>query len=136
MDKLIQGNAVFELRWRNNTSILGRIRGSRLLGRAEIPWKSVFESPDMKLEKWIVRGKGTVNVQPSSNVSEESTAMMWHGKKVSVYAFIASKKAIFEDPFLVLLDWNSLDADRCDWKQHKNSTEQQRNLSKLQPHLE
>ncbi|KAM7513629.1 hypothetical protein LguiA_003212 [Lonicera macranthoides] len=54
VDKLMQGNVVFELRWRNTVSILGRIGGSQLLGRAEVPWKSVFESPNMELEKWVV----------------------------------------------------------------------------------
>lgn len=52
---LMQGTVVFELRWRNIVPVFGRIgRKSQLLGRAEIPWKSVFESSTMKIERWVV----------------------------------------------------------------------------------
>lgn len=34
--------------------MLGKIGGSQLLGRAEIPWKTVLESPDMEMEKWVM----------------------------------------------------------------------------------
>ncbi|KAL5556334.1 hypothetical protein UlMin_038570 [Ulmus minor] len=44
---------VLELRWRNTVPILGKIGGSKLLGRAEIPWKEVLESPNMVLDKWV-----------------------------------------------------------------------------------
>ncbi|KAF5458144.1 hypothetical protein F2P56_022199 [Juglans regia] len=56
MDNLKQENVVFELRWRSNkVPVLGRniIGGSKLLGRAEIPWKEVYESPNMEMEKWV-----------------------------------------------------------------------------------
>ncbi|KAG7983169.1 hypothetical protein I3843_04G091300 [Carya illinoinensis] len=55
MDNLKQENVIFELRWRNKVPVLGRniIGGSKLLGRAEIPWKKVYESPNMEMEKWI-----------------------------------------------------------------------------------
>lgn len=43
---------VFELRWRSYT-FLGGKRKSKVLGRAEIPWRRVFESPDMEMESWI-----------------------------------------------------------------------------------
>lgn len=33
--------------------VFGRIGGSQLLGRAEIPWKEVLESPNMELDKWV-----------------------------------------------------------------------------------
>ena len=33
--------------------VLGKIGGSQLLGRADIPWKQVFESPNMEIENWI-----------------------------------------------------------------------------------
>lgn len=53
MDNLKQENVVFELRWRSKVPLLGRIGGSQLLGRAEIPWKEVCESPNMEIEKWV-----------------------------------------------------------------------------------
>ncbi|KAK4584023.1 hypothetical protein RGQ29_021954 [Quercus rubra] len=53
MDNLKQENVVFELRWRNKVPVLGKIGRSQLLGRAEIPWKQVFESPNMEIEKWV-----------------------------------------------------------------------------------
>ncbi|KAL4645363.1 hypothetical protein ACB092_02G230100 [Castanea dentata] len=53
MDNLKQENVVFELRWRNKAPVLGKIGGSKLLGRAEIPWNQVFESPNMEIEKWV-----------------------------------------------------------------------------------
>ncbi|PSS36698.1 Rabphilin-1 like [Actinidia chinensis var. chinensis] len=54
MHKLLQGTVVFELRQRTTGQILGKFRGSCLLGRAEIPWKSVFE--ETGIEKWVVMG--------------------------------------------------------------------------------
>ncbi|XP_042495081.1 uncharacterized protein LOC122074320 [Macadamia integrifolia] len=53
LDQLKQQSVVFELRWRNNSPILGRIVGSKLLGRAEIPWKDVLESSNMAIQKWV-----------------------------------------------------------------------------------
>ncbi|XP_057500878.1 uncharacterized protein LOC130784908 [Actinidia eriantha] len=54
MHKLMQGTIVFELRQRTTGQILGKIRGSNLLGRAEIPWKSV--SLETGIEQWVVMG--------------------------------------------------------------------------------
>ncbi|KAL2521555.1 hypothetical protein Fot_25555 [Forsythia ovata] len=51
---LKQGSVIFELRWRSTAPFIGRINGSKLLGRAEIPWKNVSLSPNMEIEKWIV----------------------------------------------------------------------------------
>ncbi|KAK2657248.1 hypothetical protein Ddye_010300 [Dipteronia dyeriana] len=58
---LSQQSVVFELRWRPDTKasslkyILGKKKSkSRLLGRAEIPWKTVFESPNMEIQNWVV----------------------------------------------------------------------------------
>ncbi|KAG9158330.1 hypothetical protein Leryth_000451 [Lithospermum erythrorhizon] len=49
-----QGNMVFELRSRNKTPVLGIIgSSSQLIGRAEIPWSRVFESPNMEIETWM-----------------------------------------------------------------------------------
>ncbi|EEF31116.1 conserved hypothetical protein [Ricinus communis] len=54
INNLKQESVVFELRWRNTKSILGKIGGSQLLGRAKIPWKTVLESPKMEIEKWVM----------------------------------------------------------------------------------
>lgn len=51
MDSLKKGNVVFELRCRKK-SVLGS-SSSKLLGKAEIPWKTVFESPNMENETWV-----------------------------------------------------------------------------------
>ncbi|KAJ4953846.1 hypothetical protein NE237_030678 [Protea cynaroides] len=52
-DQLKQQRVVFELRWRNNSSMLGRIGGSKLLGRAEVSWKDVLESSELTFQRWI-----------------------------------------------------------------------------------
>ncbi|KAI8540792.1 hypothetical protein RHMOL_Rhmol08G0012400 [Rhododendron molle] len=54
MAKLMEsGTAVFELRQRKVTRpFLGKV-GSDLLAKAEVPWKSVFESPEMEIERWV-----------------------------------------------------------------------------------
>ncbi|KAL7230728.1 hypothetical protein ACSBR2_009082 [Camellia fascicularis] len=54
MDKVMQGSVVFELRYRITVPVLGRIKGSHLLGSVEIQWKTVCESPEMEFEKWVV----------------------------------------------------------------------------------
>ncbi|XP_028116423.1 uncharacterized protein LOC114314157 [Camellia sinensis] len=51
---LMQGSVVFELRWRSTVPFIGKIGGSHLLGRAEIPWKTVSQTPEMEIEKWAV----------------------------------------------------------------------------------
>ncbi|KAF7834292.1 putative C2 domain-containing protein [Senna tora] len=53
LDNLKQENLVLELRQSNTVPILGKICGSRVLGRAAIPWKSVLESPKMELKEWV-----------------------------------------------------------------------------------
>ncbi|KAG8373363.1 hypothetical protein BUALT_Bualt11G0016400 [Buddleja alternifolia] len=46
---------VFELRHKKSSpSIISRINGSKLLGRAEIPWRNVVDSPNMAIEEWVV----------------------------------------------------------------------------------
>ncbi|CAN6567816.1 unnamed protein product [Malus baccata var. baccata] len=50
---LQQESVVFELRWRSTVPVFGRIGGSQLLGRAEVPWKDVLESPSMELDQWV-----------------------------------------------------------------------------------
>ncbi|PON86134.1 C2 domain containing protein [Trema orientale] len=53
--KLKQESLVFELRWRKRVPLLGKFTfgGSELLGKAEIAWKEVIESPNMVLDKWV-----------------------------------------------------------------------------------
>ncbi|KAJ4715708.1 C2 domain protein [Melia azedarach] len=52
--ELKQQSVVLELRWRKTkANFLGKKSKSELLGRAEIPWKTVFESPNMEVEKWV-----------------------------------------------------------------------------------
>ncbi|CAK9174955.1 unnamed protein product [Ilex paraguariensis] len=53
VNMLMQGKVVFELRRRNTAPLFGRIGRSQLLGKAEIPWKSVSEAPEMEIEKWV-----------------------------------------------------------------------------------
>ncbi|KAI3451147.1 hypothetical protein Pfo_007812 [Paulownia fortunei] len=52
---LKQGTLVFELRWRSTAApFIGRIQGSKLIGRAEVPWRNVVDSTNMEMEKWVV----------------------------------------------------------------------------------
>ncbi|KAF9681886.1 hypothetical protein SADUNF_Sadunf05G0049700 [Salix dunnii] len=70
INNLKQETVVFELRWRNINPILAKIGGSQLLGRAEVPWQTVLESPNLEMEKWVmlVPKKGSVpdDVKPPS----------------------------------------------------------------------
>ncbi|KAG8383514.1 hypothetical protein BUALT_Bualt04G0021400 [Buddleja alternifolia] len=50
---LKQETLIFELRSRSTAPFIGRISGSKLIGRAEIPWKNVIEAEEMETEKWI-----------------------------------------------------------------------------------
>ncbi|XVE83148.1 hypothetical protein DITRI_Ditri16bG0064300 [Diplodiscus trichospermus] len=52
LNYLRQQTVVFELRWRSRIPVLGKMGKSQLLGRAEMPWKAVFESPNMEIEKY------------------------------------------------------------------------------------
>ncbi|KAL7601018.1 hypothetical protein Lser_V15G22393 [Lactuca serriola] len=51
-DMIIHGTIVLELRWRSNTASM--FRGSQLLGRTEVSWRDVFESPNMEMERWVM----------------------------------------------------------------------------------
>ncbi|KAL5982172.1 hypothetical protein ACLOJK_016241 [Asimina triloba] len=52
-NELGRQTVVFELRWRVKAPVLvGRIVGSKLLGRVEIPWKDALEAKDMVMNKW------------------------------------------------------------------------------------
>ncbi|KAK9080785.1 hypothetical protein SSX86_000543 [Deinandra increscens subsp. villosa] len=53
MDMITHGTIRLELRWRSNTvSLFGN--SSQLVGRAEIPWRGAFESPNMEIERWVM----------------------------------------------------------------------------------
>ncbi|KAI3506460.1 hypothetical protein L1887_28819 [Cichorium endivia] len=52
MDMITHGTIFLELRCRSNTvSMFGR---SQLLGRTEVSWSGVFESPNMEIERWVM----------------------------------------------------------------------------------
>ncbi|KAI9113695.1 hypothetical protein K1719_014946 [Acacia pycnantha] len=53
LETLKQESLVLEVRQSNTALVVGKILGSRLLGRAEIPWKEVFESPNMEFKEWV-----------------------------------------------------------------------------------
>lgn len=53
IQNLVQERVVFELRWRSNVPVLGRVRKSSVVGRVEIPWTSVVASEEMEIEKWV-----------------------------------------------------------------------------------
>ncbi|XP_054822613.1 uncharacterized protein LOC129320949 [Prosopis cineraria] len=52
-ETLKQESLVLEVRQSNTALVLGKILGSRLLGRAEIPWKAVLESPNTEFKQWV-----------------------------------------------------------------------------------
>ncbi|KAK1370981.1 Transmembrane gamma-carboxyglutamic acid protein like [Heracleum sosnowskyi] len=51
---LLEGTVIFELRLRSEISFFGRTGKSQLMGKAEVPWKTVYESSTLDIEKWIV----------------------------------------------------------------------------------
>ncbi|KAG6604030.1 hypothetical protein SDJN03_04639, partial [Cucurbita argyrosperma subsp. sororia] len=58
IQSLKQATVVFELRRAKTQHVFGRLFGSsssssQLLGRAEIPWNQVFESPNMDIDRWV-----------------------------------------------------------------------------------
>uniref|UniRef100_A0A7N0VFX4 C2 domain-containing protein n=1 Tax=Kalanchoe fedtschenkoi TaxID=63787 RepID=A0A7N0VFX4_KALFE len=54
IETLRQQDVVFELRRRSETrSVFNKLKSSNLVGRAEVAWKTVFESTDMKIEQWL-----------------------------------------------------------------------------------
>ncbi|KAK4343623.1 hypothetical protein RND71_036717 [Anisodus tanguticus] len=57
INNLKQGSVVFELHSRKVLPILGKVGVSQIMGRAEIPWTSVFESPNMEIVEWAIMGK-------------------------------------------------------------------------------
>ena len=64
MDMIIHGTIVLELRWRSRTPAL--FGGSQLLGRSEVSWRGVFESPNMEMERWVMMKTKNKNVKAPS----------------------------------------------------------------------
>ncbi|MCD7457806.1 hypothetical protein HAX54_036245 [Datura stramonium] len=62
INMLKQGTVVFELRSRKYFPLVG---GSQLLGRAEIPWRRVFETTEMEIVEWAMF------MDTSKNISSE-----------------------------------------------------------------
>ncbi|XP_061336553.1 uncharacterized protein LOC133283674 [Gastrolobium bilobum] len=54
LDTLQQETLVLELRQSNTApQVLRKILGSHLVGKGEIPWKEILESPNMEFKKWV-----------------------------------------------------------------------------------
>ncbi|XP_065876687.1 uncharacterized protein [Euphorbia lathyris] len=64
VNSLKEESIVMELRWRSNSTNPMR-RSSKLVGSAQIPWRSVFESPNMQMEKWV-------NMVPNQKINRTS----------------------------------------------------------------
>ncbi|TKY47654.1 hypothetical protein E2542_SST29714 [Spatholobus suberectus] len=50
LETLKKESLVLELR---QGKVLGRIWGSHVVGRGEIPWKAILESPNMEFNEWV-----------------------------------------------------------------------------------
>nr|GLL26102.1 uncharacterized protein LOC112019441 [Ipomoea trifida] len=63
----LAGDVVFELRWRRRRFPAG----SKLVGRAQIPWKLCFEAPNMEIEKWVFvdSKKGSSDKPPALQIA-------------------------------------------------------------------
>ncbi|PKI58736.1 hypothetical protein CRG98_020892 [Punica granatum] len=55
IDELKQDSLILELRRKRRVraTLLGGSSSSKLLGRAEVPWRTAFNSPDMEIENWV-----------------------------------------------------------------------------------
>lgn len=53
VSKLRSEFLVFEVRWRSGSSLLGNMRGSKLIGRVRISWKELLESASLSMENWF-----------------------------------------------------------------------------------
>ncbi|KAB5556509.1 hypothetical protein DKX38_007418 [Salix brachista] len=72
INNLKQETVVFELKWRNTNPILAKIGGSQLLGRAEVPWKTVLESPNLEMKSglcWFRRRAVSLMTSPSVQIA-------------------------------------------------------------------
>ncbi|CAE6260312.1 unnamed protein product [Arabidopsis arenosa] len=55
--ELKQQRVVFELRRKKTSSFLRKSSKSEVVGRGEVSWESVFESPGMEIERFVVMGE-------------------------------------------------------------------------------
>ncbi|KAL8047161.1 hypothetical protein ABFX02_08G221300 [Erythranthe guttata] len=66
IERLRQETLVLELRRRSAAPFVGRLRGSKLVGKAEVPWRTLLpdSTESMEIEKWIpmLPENGGVNV--------------------------------------------------------------------------
>lgn len=53
VSKLRSEFLVFEMRWRSRSSLLGSMRGSKLIGKVRIAWKELLESACLSIENWF-----------------------------------------------------------------------------------
>ncbi|CAH2043417.1 unnamed protein product [Thlaspi arvense] len=60
VDELKQQRVVFELRRKKTASFLRKSSRSEVLGRGEVSWESVFESPGMEVERFVVMGESKI----------------------------------------------------------------------------
>ncbi|XP_071701711.1 uncharacterized protein [Rutidosis leptorrhynchoides] len=87
MDMIFDETIVFELRWKTSTTstnplftkIIGVNRndgGSKVLGRAEVALRSIFESRNMESERWVVmRSKKGIVKAPSIHLGMKIQVM-------------------------------------------------------------
>ncbi|KAL7599854.1 hypothetical protein Lser_V15G22402 [Lactuca serriola] len=74
IDAIIQGTVVFELRSRSSKTPLlhkfiggnANVRGSQLVGRGEVSWRSVFESQNMEGERWLLMRSKKADIKAPS----------------------------------------------------------------------
>ncbi|CAH8280855.1 unnamed protein product [Arabidopsis lyrata] len=57
LQELKQQRVVFELRRKKTPSFLRKSSRSEVVGRGEVSWESVFESPGMEIERFVVMGE-------------------------------------------------------------------------------
>ncbi|ESQ31370.1 hypothetical protein EUTSA_v10005637mg [Eutrema salsugineum] len=62
VDELKQQIVVFELRRKKTASFLRKSSRSEVVGRGEVSWDSVFGSPGMEIERFVVMGESKTRV--------------------------------------------------------------------------
>ncbi|KAK3226091.1 hypothetical protein Dsin_005953 [Dipteronia sinensis] len=95
---LNQQSVVFELRWRPDIKasslkyLLGKKKSkSKLLGRAEIPWKTVFESPNLEIQNWVVMVPDNYKINNSARVLDQD-----HVLKLAAPSLQVSMKVVID----------------------------------------
>lgn len=94
---------VFELRWRRTVPVLGRLAGSKLLGRGKLAWKDVLGTSDMSLERWV----SFVTKSRASNGLKSPTLFI--EMKVNVMN-VKSRGRVGQ-----LMSWKDCGCKHCDW---------------------